>query len=88
MILLSIHLRGLKALAGENTEVAAFVNATLVEYALFLEDKLFFSQLKSAAEKLKALKEHQPEVFQRVSLTHIASFLGISRETLSRLRKA
>jgi CRP-like cAMP-binding protein len=32
------------------------------------------------------LKEH-PEIFQRVSLVHIASYLGITPESLSRIRK-
>lgn len=32
------------------------------------------------------LKEH-PEIFQRISLVHIASYLGITPESLSRIRK-
>jgi CRP-like cAMP-binding protein len=51
-----------------------------------MEDKFFDLHMKSAADKFRALLTHQPEVFQRVPLTYIASYLGISRETLSRLR--
>jgi DNA-binding MurR/RpiR family transcriptional regulator len=37
-------------------------------------------------KKYKALILQNPEILQRVSLTDIASFLGVSRETLSRIR--
>ncbi|MFA7458491.1 MAG: Crp/Fnr family transcriptional regulator, partial [Bacteroidales bacterium] len=29
----------------------------------------------------------KPEIFQRVSLKHIASYIGVTAESLSRLRK-
>ena len=70
----------------EDIEICNFINASIIEYALFLEDKIHHSHLRSAEEKFSSLLAQQPEVFQRVSLTDIASFLGVSRETLSRLR--
>lgn len=85
-ILIAIDLPGLRCLMAENLEVLRFVNETILEYALFMEDKFFDLHMKSAADKFRALLTHQPEVFQRVPLTYIASYLGISRETLSRLR--
>ena len=36
--------------------------------------------------RYKALLKDTPEILQRISLTDIASFLGVSRETLSRIR--
>ena len=41
----------------------------------------------SAKEKYDLLLSIFPDVTQRVNLGHIASFLGISQETLSRIRK-
>jgi CRP-like cAMP-binding protein len=41
---------------------------------------------ESALEKYKSLLKNQPEIIQRVSIQHIASYLGVSRETLSRIR--
>jgi CRP/FNR family transcriptional regulator len=35
---------------------------------------------------LNFIKKH-PELFNRISLTHLASFLGIGRQSLSRIRK-
>ena len=84
--LISIPLKQLKPLMQTNNEVANFVNAILEEYALFLEDKLFFTQLMSGMDKYRTLLEQEPQLFQRIPLTYLASFLGITRETLSRLR--
>lgn len=44
-------------------------------------------KILSPAERYKHLIRHRPELIQRVSLSQLASYLGISRETLSRLRK-
>lgn len=41
----------------------------------------------SAKEKYELLLSQYPELFQRVSKTMIAHYLGVSRETLSRLEK-
>lgn len=85
-LLIAFDSYGIKALMKDQVEVANFVNASLIEYALYLEDKLFYTQLRSAKERFDNLLAHEPEIFQRVPLTYIASYLGISRETLSRLR--
>jgi CRP-like cAMP-binding protein len=41
----------------------------------------------SAKERFDQLLDRQPSLFQRVSKTQIAAYLGVSRETLSRLHK-
>ena len=41
----------------------------------------------TAKEKYDLLLDHFPDVTQRVNVGHIASFLGISQETLSRIRR-
>lgn len=43
-------------------------------------------RLLSPRQRYERLLQQQPQVLQRVSLTRIASYLGISRETLSRFR--
>ena len=84
--LLSINLKQLKPLMLSNIQIASFINAIIEEYALFLEDNIYFSQMMSSMDKYQILLEKEPQIFQRIPLTYIASFLGISRETLSRLR--
>jgi CRP-like cAMP-binding protein len=84
--LISINLKKIKALMLHNIQIAHFVNAIIEEYAFFLEDKIYFSQMMSSIDKYLILLDKEPQIFQRISLTYIASYIGISRETLSRLR--
>jgi CRP-like cAMP-binding protein len=84
--LISINLKQIKPLMLRNVQIANFINAIIEEYALFLEDKVYFSQMMSSMDKYLVLLEQDSQLFQRIPLTYIASFLGISRETLSRLR--
>jgi len=44
-------------------------------------------QFHSAEERYNALLTEAPDVLMRVPLKHVASYLGITPETLSRLRK-
>lgn len=37
-------------------------------------------------ERYKYLIANKPDLFKRISVTHIAQFLDMSRETLSRMR--
>jgi CRP-like cAMP-binding protein len=53
---------------------------------LRLSDRANSLSFESALEKYKNLLKYQPEIIQRVPIQHIASYLGISRETLSRIR--
>ena len=84
--LISINLKQVKPLMFSNIQIANFINAIIEDYALFLEDKIYFSQMMSSIDKYLVLLDKEPQLFQRIPLTYIASFLGISRETLSRLR--
>ena len=58
----------------------------ILEHALCIEEKLYQLQFMSSQERYKMLRETAPEIFQKVSLTDIASYLGMSRETLSRIK--
>jgi CRP-like cAMP-binding protein len=44
-------------------------------------------KLMSPDDRYRFLLEHKPQFLQRIPLTHLASYLGISRETLTRIRK-
>ncbi len=41
----------------------------------------------TAKEKYRSILTHEPELIQRVPVQYIASYIGVSRETLSRIRQ-
>lgn len=49
-------------------------------------DKNAALQFHNAHERYEFITQKQPDLLQRVSLGHIASYLGITQETLSRIR--
>jgi len=55
-------------------------------YYIRLDERLVKSQFKTAPERYEDLITNHPHILQRVPLGYIASFLGISQETLSRIR--
>lgn len=57
------------------------------EYCKILEDRIFSLQTETAEQRYNSLLKFQPDATQRISLGHIASYLGIKQETLSRVRK-
>lgn len=55
-------------------------------YALWLEQRILNLRTLSAIDRYKLLIEKESHILKYVSLTDIASYLGISLETLSRIR--
>ncbi len=59
----------------------------LVEmFYVVLDQRTYFLHMKSAQERYESCMQHSPDFFLRVPLGQIASFLGMTQETLSRLR--
>jgi len=50
------------------------------------EERLISRQFKSASERYQELLRDRPDLLQRVQLGHIASYLGITQVSLSRIR--
>lgn len=57
------------------------------DYCKVLDERIFALQTMPAEQRYKDLILNHPEVIKRVPLGYIASFLGISQETLSRVRR-
>jgi CRP-like cAMP-binding protein len=55
-------------------------------YAMWLEQRLQRFHTLDATERYQLLVKEQPHVVRQIQLTHIASYLGVSLETLSRIR--
>jgi hypothetical protein len=56
------------------------------KYYIRLEERFVNAQFKTALERYQNLLQNAPHIIERVPLGHIASYLGISSETLSRIR--
>jgi CRP-like cAMP-binding protein len=54
---------------------------------LQLQQRIVAVQFETALQKYENLIALRPDITQRVALSHIASYLGITIETLSRIRK-
>ncbi len=55
-------------------------------YAMWLENRLFEFHTLDATQRYRLLCKNHPQITQNIPLTYIASYLGISLETLSRIR--
>jgi CRP-like cAMP-binding protein len=73
-------------LYGQSHQIEAFGRSLLEKLLAQQEEYSSWFQLYSARERYELLQTQQPALLQRLSLTHLASFLGIRRETLSRVR--
>ena len=76
----------IKELSLTDLSIIHLLNNLIIEHTLCIEERLYQLQFITGDELNNELIETTPEILQRVSLTDIASFLGVSRETLSRIR--
>jgi CRP-like cAMP-binding protein len=53
---------------------------------LQLQERIVSIQFETALQKYESLISIRPDIIQRVPLTHISSYLGMTLETLSRIR--
>ncbi|AXT54638.1 Crp/Fnr family transcriptional regulator [Aquimarina sp. AD1] len=63
-----------------------FISKVIIETMLGLCERLHTIQFAKAEERYLNLISIYPDITHRISLTHIASYLGITLETLSRIR--
>jgi CRP-like cAMP-binding protein len=67
-------------------EIERLVRIAYEKYYIRLEERFVNAQFKTATERYQQLLLRSPHILERVPLGPIASFLGISQETLSRIR--
>lgn len=76
----------LQDLFDRHTDIANWGRKLAELEALKIEDRLMLRLFKSAKESYQELLEKAPDLILRIKLGHIASYLGISQVTLSRIR--
>lgn len=85
-ILWAINKDNLTSLMSRFHEVERLVRIAYEGYYIRLEERFVNAQFKTATERYQHLLQQTPHLLERVSLGYIASYLGISQETLSRIR--
>jgi hypothetical protein len=63
-----------------------FIRLLLINVLQIVAEKLYSIQFQTALERYKSLIESQPDILLRAPLGHIASYLGITQQTLSVIR--
>ena len=85
-ILWSITKENLNRLLNKHQEIERVVRIAYEKYYIRLEERFVNAQFKTSTELYQQLMLRTPHILERVPLGYIASYLGISGETLSRIR--
>jgi len=72
--------------AKQNTALQQFSQQLMINYIKNATDRIYNIKFQTPKERYDTLLSEFPSIFLQVSLGHIASYLGITQETLSRLR--
>jgi CRP-like cAMP-binding protein len=82
----SIAKDDLTTLLNQHQEIERLLRIAYEKYYIRLEERFVNAQFKTAAERYENLLTQTPHILERVPLGCVASYLGISQETLSRIR--
>ncbi len=85
-VLTSLNYTELQSIYKEFLEFNVVGRVLTEKYYMLSEERTFSLRLQTAEERYKALLNSQPEIFNRAPLKYIASYLGMTPETISRLR--
>lgn len=84
--LIAIHFDDLTSLYKDFHEIETLGRLVNERYYLQLEERTYALQFLSAKERYEKMLSNNPTWLQRISLGFLASYLGITQETLSRIR--
>ena len=77
---------GLEQLSDQNLEISKFYRSLFAGSLVGSQVRMESIQFETARQRYESLIKSNPEIIRRAPLKYIASFLGISFETLSRIR--
>jgi CRP-like cAMP-binding protein len=67
-------------------QIVLFIRRLSIHILLASEEHSTFFKTHTPTERYLYIEEHNPRLLQRISLSQLASYLGVTRETLSRIR--
>jgi len=85
-ILIELSRSQIEQLSNKYHDFERLIRIIVTETMLKHQEKISSLQFYNAEQKYKNILAIRPDITQRVPLTHIASYLGITLETLSRIR--
>lgn len=86
-ILLEISRENTMILSDKYHEFERLSKTIVINTMLRQQERIVSMQFQSAEQKYQNILSAYPNILQRIPLTHIASYIGITLETLSRIRK-
>jgi CRP-like cAMP-binding protein len=84
--ILGIHYNDFMALADEHHAIEKLLRKMVTQSLILSQHRMQSIQFETAQQRYERLIATTPEIIKRVPLSYIASFLGITLETLSRIR--
>ena len=81
-----LNTQNLRKLYSENIEIANWGMRFAEQLLLNAEERLLARHFGNAADRYEMLLKNYPNLLQRVQLGYIASYLGITQVSLSRIR--
>lgn len=85
-VLLEFRRAHLSTLSKKYHDFERFTRITITQIMLQLQERVVYLQFSSAKERYDFLLQKYPDIELRIPLGDIASYIGISQETLSRIR--
>jgi len=67
--------------------ISLFIRRVTLRMLLASESRAELLKIYTPAERYHFIEQHNPRLLQRISLSQIASYLAVTRKTLSRIRK-
>lgn len=86
LVVLEISREEVEKLSNAHCDFDRMGRIAITHTVLKLRRRITELQFETAQQKYDSLLAYRPDIIQRVALTHIASYLGMSLETLSRVR--
>jgi CRP-like cAMP-binding protein len=83
-----IHYNDLTGLAARYHDIETLFRKMLTGSLILSQMRMDSIQFETAQQRYEKLLQQNPDIIKRVPLSYIASFLGVTLETLSRIRSA
>lgn len=87
-IILEISKIDVEKISDEHNDFERLSKIVVTKTMLQQQERISSMQFHSAEQKYDNILSIRPDITQRIPLTHIASYIGITLETLSRIRNS